>query len=70
METEKIGKLLFLDILVYSKPNLVASVYRKPTYTGLLFSFLFLHLLNIKLVSVKLYSIGVTKSATHGKVLI
>ena len=36
METEKDSKLHFLDILVCSKPNLVISVYRKPTYTGLL----------------------------------
>ena len=35
-ETEKNGKLPFLDVLVCNKPNLVTSVYRKPTYTGLL----------------------------------
>ena len=37
METEKI--LPFLDLLVCSKPNLVTSVYRKPTYTGILTNF-------------------------------
>ena len=36
METEKNGKLPFLDVLVCNKRNLVTSVYRKPTYTGLL----------------------------------
>ena len=37
METEKKnGKLSFLNVLVYNKPNLVTSVYRKPTYPGLL----------------------------------
>ena len=36
METEKDNKFSFLDILVCSKPNLGASVYRKPTYKGLL----------------------------------
>ena len=36
VETEKDNKLPFLDISVCSKPNLVASVYRKPTYEGLL----------------------------------
>ena len=36
METEKNGKLPFLDVLVCNKPNLVTSVFRKPTYTGLL----------------------------------
>ena len=30
---------LFLDVLVCNKPNLVTSVYRKPTYTGLLTNF-------------------------------
>ena len=39
METEKNGKLPFLDVLVCSKPNLITSVYRKPTYTGLLTNF-------------------------------
>ena len=39
METEKNGKLPFLDVLVCNKPNLVTSVYRKPTYTGLLANF-------------------------------
>ena len=39
METEKNGKLPFLDVLVCSKPNPVISVYRKPTYTGLLTNF-------------------------------
>ena len=37
METEKNGP--FLDILVCNKPNLVTSVYRKLTCTGLLTSF-------------------------------
>ena len=36
METEKNGKLPFLDVLVRNKPNLLTSVYRKPTCTGLL----------------------------------
>ena len=36
MEAEKNSKLPFLDILVCNKPNLVTSVYRKWTYTGLL----------------------------------
>ena len=35
METEKNGKLPFLDVLVCSKPNLITSICRKPTYTGL-----------------------------------
>ena len=39
MEAEKNGKLLFLDVLVCNKPNLVTSVYRKPTGTGLLTNF-------------------------------
>ena len=39
METEKNGKLPFLDVLVCNKPNLITSVYRKPTYTGLLTNF-------------------------------
>ena len=39
METEKNGKLPFLNVLVSSKPNLITSVYRKPTYTGLLTNF-------------------------------
>ena len=39
MEAEKNGKLPFLDVLVCNKPNLVTSVYRKPTYTGLLPNF-------------------------------
>ena len=39
METEKNGKLPFLDVLVCNKPSLVTSVYRKPTYTGLLINF-------------------------------
>ena len=39
METEKNGKLLFMDVLVCNKPNLITSVYRKPTYTGLLTNF-------------------------------
>ena len=54
METEKNGKLPFLDVLVRNKPNLVTSVYRKPTYTGLLIIFFVLHLLKIKMVSLKL----------------
>ena len=36
MKTEKNGKLPFLDVLVCSKLNLITSVYRKATYTGLL----------------------------------
>ena len=39
MEAKKNSKLPFLDILVCNKPNLVTSVYRKPTYTGLLTNF-------------------------------
>ena len=70
METEKHSQLPFLDVLVYNKPNLVTSVYRKPTCTGLSTIFLVLHLLNIKMVSLKLCSIYVTKSRSHGKVLI
>ena len=34
METEKNCKLPFLDVLVCNKPNLITSVYRKPTYSG------------------------------------
>ena len=34
METEKNDKLPFLNVLVCNKPNLVTSVYRKPTCTG------------------------------------
>ena len=67
METEKNGKLPLLDVLVYSKPNLVTSIYRKPTYTGLL---TVLHHLSIKLILLKLCWIGVTKSTSHGKVVI
>ena len=71
METEKKNsKLPFSDVLVCSKPNLITSVYRKPAYAGLLTNFLVLHPLNIKMVSLKLCWIGVTKSTTHGKVLI
>ena len=66
METEKNGKLAFSDVLVCNKHNLITSVYRKPTYTGLLTNFLVLHLLNIKMVSLKLCWIGVTKATTHG----
>ena len=39
MGTEKNSKLHFLDVLVCNKPNLVTSVYRKPTYIGLLTTF-------------------------------
>ena len=39
IETEKNCKLSFLDVLVCNKPNLITSVYRKPTYTGLLTNF-------------------------------
>ena len=67
METEKNGKLPFLDVLVCNKPNLVTSVYRKPTYTGLLTNFFSF---TPSLVSLKLCWIGVTKSATHEIVLI
>ena len=67
MKTEKNGKLPLLDVLVYSKPNLVTSIYRKPTYTGLL---TVLHHLSIKLILLKLCWIGVTKSTSHGKVVI
>ena len=70
MKTEENGKIPFLDILVCNKPNLVTSVYRNPTYTGLLTIFLLLYLLNIKLVSLKLCWVGVTKLTTHGKVVI
>ena len=46
---KKPSKLLFLDVLVRNKPNLVTFVYRKPTYTGLLATFfVVLHLLNRK----------------------
>ena len=40
MDNEKNpDKIPFLDVLVCNKPNLVTSVYRKPTYTGLLTNF-------------------------------
>ena len=39
METEINGKLPFLDVLVCNKLNLVTSIYRKSTYTGLLTTF-------------------------------
>ena len=40
METgNKPGKLPFLDVLLRNKPNLITSVYRKPTWTGLLATF-------------------------------
>ena len=70
MEILKNGKLPFLDVLVCDKPNLVTSVYRKPLYTGFITIFLVLQLLNIKMVSLKLCWVGLTKSTTHGLVLI
>ena len=40
METgNKPGKLPFLDVLLRNKPNLITSVYRKPTWPGLLATF-------------------------------
>ena len=65
METEKKDKLPFWDVLVCKKPNLVTSVYRKPTCAGLLTN-KYKNRLNIKVVSLQLYWIGVTKSTTHG----
>ena len=65
METEKKDKLPFWDVLVCNKTNLVTSAYRKPTCTDLLTN-KYKNLLNIKVVSLQLYWIGVTKSTTHG----
>ena len=60
METEKDSKITFLDAPVCNKPDLVTPVYKKRTYTVLL----------TNIFSFTLCWIGVTKSTTHGKVLI
>ena len=67
MKTEKKnGKVPFLDVLVCNKPNLVTSVYRKPTYTGLLANLFSFTSSKYKNGLIKLSWIGVTKSTTYG----
>ena len=70
VEPGKDGKLPFLDTLVCNKPNLVICIYRKPTYTGLLTNFFSFTPSKYKIGLFKICWMGVTKSATHGKVLI
>ena len=70
METGKNGNLPFSDILVCNKPNLLTSVYRKPTYTGYLTVFFSFTPAKYKIGLIKLCWIGVTKSTTRGNVLI
>ena len=70
MKTEKNGKLHFLDVLVCNKPNIVTSVYRKPTYIGLLTNFFSFTPSKHKNGFIKTLLDSVTKSTTHGKVLI